>query len=111
VHVQLLQSKSRVAPLKTVTIPRLELMSCVISARLCKSVMEALDLEVPVYFWSDSMKALSWIRINDQWGTFVGNRVREINETTTMDSWRQVPGILNPADLPSRGYTPEDLLR
>jgi len=111
VYVHLLQSKSRVAPLKKMTIPRLELMSCVISARLCKSVIENLNLDVPVYFWSDSTTALSWIRGNDQWGTFVGNRVREISQISNQDSWRHVPGILNPADLPSRGCTPENLLK
>ncbi|XP_021959323.1 uncharacterized protein LOC110855215 [Folsomia candida] len=111
VTVQLLQAKSRVAPLKKSTIPRLELLGCVIAARLYSSTKKALGMgEVASYFWTDSTTALSWIKRNDDWGTFVGNRVRNILELTEAENWRHVPGVQNPADLPSRGCDSRELL-
>lgn len=79
ISVQLLGAKSRIAPKKKLTIPRLELLACVLGARFTNFVQQALDIfSVSVRYWSDSSTVLAWIRRNDQWGTFVGNRVREI---------------------------------
>jgi hypothetical protein len=112
VSVQLLMAKSRVAPKKASTIPRLELLGCVIGARLCHSVTEAFGKEkIRKFFWTDSTTALAWIRRNDEWGTFVGNRVKQINELTNAVEWRHIPGPSNPADLPSRGCSPTQLLK
>jgi hypothetical protein len=81
-------------------------------ARLTKSIKDAMGYEdVPTFFWSDSTTALAWIRRNDEWGTFVWNRVKEICKLTHHSQWRHVPGVLNPADLPSRGCTPSELLK
>ena len=111
VSVQLLTARSRLAPLKRPTIPRMELLACVIGARLTSFAREALDLSsVCTFLWSDSTTALAWIKGNDEWGTFVGNRVREICSLTDPNDWRHVPGANNPADLPSRGCTPAQLL-
>ncbi|XP_021947712.1 uncharacterized protein LOC110845573 [Folsomia candida] len=111
VSIQLLQAKSRVAPIDKVTIPRLELLGCTIAARLTKAVKEALSYEdIPTFYWSDSTTALAWIRRNDEWGTFVGNRVKEICSLTRVEQWRHVPGKMNPSDLPSRGCSPSELL-
>ena len=110
--VQLIQAKSRVAPLKRMSIPRLELIACTIATRLLVSIREALDFQnTPTFLWSDSTTALAWIRRNDEWGTFVGNRVREILQYTEVDQWNHVPGAMNPADLPSRGCNPSELLQ
>ncbi|GFX39364.1 putative RNA-directed DNA polymerase from transposon X-element [Trichonephila clavipes] len=58
VKIRLIRAKSRVAPLKTMTIPRLELMACCIGARLVHSVYAALDLpDLKIVAWSDSMVA------------------------------------------------------
>lgn len=112
ISVQLLQSKTRVAPLKLGSIPRLELLGCAIAARLTTSVKEALSLQdTTTRFWSDSSTALAWIRRNDEWGTFVGNRVKEILTLTKVEEWHFVPGKLNPADLPSRGCSPSKLVK
>jgi hypothetical protein len=111
VSVQLMEAKSRVAPVKKATIPRLELMGCTIASRLADSVRKALEMrDVPTFYWSDSSTALAWIRRNDEWGTFVGNRVKEILKLTKASEWRHVPGELNPADLPSRGCSPSYLV-
>uniref|UniRef100_A0A1Y1MQW7 CCHC-type domain-containing protein n=1 Tax=Photinus pyralis TaxID=7054 RepID=A0A1Y1MQW7_PHOPY len=109
--VQLLMAKSRVAPLKDITINRLELISCEIGSRLCQTVENSLKLDdVNRYFWTDSTTALSWIKRNDNWGTFVGNRVKKILLNTEPEEWCHVPGSLNPADLPSRGCDARSLL-
>jgi len=111
VSVQLVMAKSRLAPVKRPSIPRLELVACVIGARLTHFVKESLDMPaVHSFLWSDSSTALSWIKRNDEWGTFVGNRVKEICSLTTPEDWRHVPGVKNPADLPSRGCSPAYLL-
>lgn len=111
VSVQLVQAKSRIAPINKMTIPRLELMGCILGARMGKSVIESLSTEVQVYYWTDSTTALAWIRRNDEWGTFVGNRVREIVNLSNTKQWFHVPGTKNPADLPSRGCSPKELLQ
>ncbi len=110
VTVQLVQSKARVAPIDRVTIPRLELLGCTIGARLGNSIRSTLEKDIPCFYWSDSTTALAWINGNDEWGTFVGNRVREILTTTKSIQWKYVPGKLNPADLPSRGCSQKQLL-
>jgi len=115
VSVQLIAAKTRVAPLKKMTINRLELMGCYVGALLSHSVRKALrmdegDLAVPMYYWTDSSTALAWILRNDEWGTFVGNRVKTICSLTNSNEWSHVPGVLNPADLPSRGCTASQLL-
>ena len=112
IYVQLLGAKSRLAPKKNLTIPRLELLACVLGTRLTTFIIKALNITaVPAYYWTDSSTVLAWIRRNDQWGTFVGNRIREICKFTESDQWHFVPGQLNAADLPSRGCSPEQLLK
>ncbi|GFW47385.1 uncharacterized protein TNCV_4536761 [Trichonephila clavipes] len=111
VKVTLLRSKARVAPLKSLTIPRLELMSCCIGARLANSIIRALNLPgIKVIYWSDSEVALWWIREQGNWSVFVTNRVKEIRELTQFQSWRHVPSNMNIADLLSRGCTPQKML-
>ncbi|XP_035715302.1 uncharacterized protein LOC118438727 [Folsomia candida] len=87
IKCHLLQGKSRVAPFRpTTTIPRLELMGCVILARLMSTVVEALSLQsIEKFYWSDSSTALAWIKRNNEWGTFVGNRVKEICKLSSPD--------------------------
>ncbi|GFY04694.1 integrase catalytic domain-containing protein [Trichonephila clavipes] len=101
---QLVQARARVASIKPITIPRLELLACTIGSRLINTTKIDLRLEnVPIYCWSDSVNALYWIKRKENWGTFVNNRVQEIRRLTNPEDWKHIPGILNPADLPSRG--------
>ncbi|KAF2879705.1 hypothetical protein ILUMI_26468 [Ignelater luminosus] len=110
VHVNLLLAKTRVARLRGMTIPRLELLVATIGARLYVSVKESLNFEGKSFFWSDSSTVLCWIGGSEEWAPFVGNRVKEIRSLTDCNSWRHVPGELNPADLPSRGCSGLQLL-
>ncbi|UYV73534.1 hypothetical protein LAZ67_10004015 [Cordylochernes scorpioides] len=112
VSVQLLMAKSRLGPLKKTTIPRMELLACMLGVRLSRYITESLNLAAePVYYWTDSTTALSWIKTNRQWGTFVNNRVKEICNTLGPNKWFYVPGGLNPAELPSRGCSVLQLKR
>ncbi|XP_045482841.1 uncharacterized protein LOC123686673 [Harmonia axyridis] len=110
VEVQLIQAKSRVAPIKQMTIPRLELLAATIGARLSKMVSENLPVDIPVYWWSDSSTVLAWIKRDDNWKPFIWNRVKEIRNLTNKEAWFHVPGHFNPADLPSRGCSPKQLV-
>jgi len=113
VTVQLVNARSRVAPIKGLSIPRLELLACLIGARLSATILKDMSLKnISTIFWTDSSTALAWInRGEQQWGTFVRNRVHEIKSLSESSSWRHVPGKLNPADLPSRGCSAEHLLK
>ncbi|GFW74593.1 integrase catalytic domain-containing protein [Trichonephila clavipes] len=109
---QLVQARSRVAPLKSISIPRLELLACTIEARLVRTVKEDLKLpSLPVFYWSDSTNALYWIKKSENWAVFVSNRVKEIRNLSNPDDWYYVPGSKNPADLPSRGCSVDVLAK
>ncbi|UYV63686.1 hypothetical protein LAZ67_2005305 [Cordylochernes scorpioides] len=99
------------APIKIITIPRLELMAMVLGARLANSISAALKRRCGTILWSDSSTALSWIKRGIEWRVFVRNRVKEIQSTTNVNNWRFVPGYLNPADLLSRGCFPPQFVR
>ncbi|GFV82479.1 uncharacterized protein TNCV_3982711 [Trichonephila clavipes] len=111
--VRLITSKSRVAPIKSLTIPRLELCAAVLLAKLVKRVVAALQLETAeLYLWSDSMIVLAWLRKEPMdLKTFVQNRVTKIQEFYPNQLWRHVPSDQNPADLVSRGVDPDKLLQ
>lgn len=105
VSVQLLCSKSKVSPIKPMTMPRLELCAALLATRLCKIVLESLRCKpTRILHWCDSSIVLGWINSDiTKLKTFVANRINEIQETTLAKSWRYVPTATNPADLISRG--------
>ena len=101
-HVELLTSKTRVAPIKAQTIPRLELISGLILARLMDTVRSALSVDVEIsntYYWLDSKTALCWINNQGEWKQFVRHRVSEILRLSKREEWGHCPGLENPADL------------
>ena len=110
VNIQLIQAKARISPVKKMTIPRLEMLAATIGARLTATVIEVLEKDIPTFYWTDSTTVLSWIRRDDQWGPFIWNRVQEIRNLTKKETWYHVPGIMNPADLPSRGCSAKHLI-
>lgn len=107
VTVRLLCAKSKVAPIKPVTIPRLELCGALIGAKLYQKIIKSLRLKFDnVYFWSDSTIVINWIKISPNLlKPFVQNRVVQINELTGELPWLHVAGKDNPADLLSRGVS------
>ncbi|CAB4022309.1 Hypothetical predicted protein, partial [Paramuricea clavata] len=107
----LVMSKTRIAPVKRVTLPRLELMAAVITARLCTYVRNALDCQIDrIVCWTDNSSTLHWIRCSpSQWKPFVSNRVMEIQSLLDPSVWRYCPGPQNPADVPTRGMSSNEL--
>ena len=101
--------KARVAPLKAVSIPRLELTAAVLSVRLYLLVTKELDLpNCNCVFWTDSTATLQCIQNNTKrFPVFVANRLAIICEHTSTNSWKYVPSKLNPADFATRGISAE----
>ena len=81
VEVRLLSSKTRVAPIKQQTIPRLELLCALISARLVSTLLKSLPREIKPTFWVDSTAALCCIRHDKPWKQYIQSRVQEIRKT------------------------------
>ena len=111
IHVTLIMSKCKIAPIKQMTIPRLELQAAVLSARSDTLLRSELRLDLlPSYFWTDSQIVISYLK-NDssRFHVFVGNRVSEITSLTDASQWHHIAGVHNPADLITRQQHPESM--
>ena len=110
---RLIACKTRVAPLKKMTIPRLELTAAFLLARLMALVIkfhESLNFYQVVYY-SDNTTTLHWIKsIHKDYNTYVDNRTTDINFLSSPDDWKYVRTDLNPADLGTRGIDAADLI-
>lgn len=107
-------TKTRVAPLKKQSVPRLELLSAILLARLMDAMKSNLSSELEIsscHCFTDSRVALCWIRnVERSWKPFVQNRVSEIRSILPVECWKHIPGLENPADILSRGAAPLELL-
>ena len=111
----MISGKSKVAPLKKLSIPRLELLSCLLMAKLLVSVINAIEVEMKItryVCWSYSEISLYWLKnVKKEWKPWVENRVNQIGDRVTCETWRHVPGELNPANLATREGAVKELMR
>lgn len=93
-------AKTRVAPIRFHSIPRLELQAAIVGARLSQSVLASLSSPIRQrFFWTDSRDVLSWINSDHRrYSTFVAFRVSEILDISEPNNWRWVPSRQNVAD-------------
>ncbi len=109
VHCTFLFGKSYVAPLKAITISRLELMAAVSAVKANSMIVKKLDIPVQrIVFWTDSTTVLRYIRNEKSlFHTFVASRLAVIHDGSKVRQWRYVNSDLNPTDDASRGIQSE----
>ena len=109
-HCSIVTGKSRLAPLKSISVPRLELSAAVVAVRLNTMLDAELTIKVnKTFFWTDSTAVLQYIRnTNKRFKTYVANRLSVIHEGSEVAQWRHVGTKQNPADFASRGLMPTD---
>ena len=111
-HFSIIMSRTKVTPIKWLSIPRLELCGAVVLAKLLQHVQRIFNIpQSDIFAWTDSTIVLNWLTGNPRcFKTYVGNRISSIIDHISPDRWRHVAGADNPADCASRGVFPLDLL-
>lgn len=112
VSVDLVSSKTRLTPLKLLSIPRLELCGALVLAQLLDLTADDLRIDkTAVYAWADSTAVLGWLhKAPSRLTVFVANRVVKITTLVKATQWRYIESETNPADILSRGSLPSKLL-
>ena len=109
-HLSLVMGKSRVTPVKSVSVPRLELTAAVIGVKLGRLITSELEFQFEsVNYWTDSTTVLQYIaNTTTRFKIFVANRLEVIHSASSPKQWRHVDTKKNPADIASRGLMPID---
>ncbi|XP_043069703.1 uncharacterized protein [Drosophila bipectinata] len=102
VQVRFVCAKTKCAPMRTMTIPRLELQAAVLGTRLMDTVRQSVPI-AEIVLWTDSKST------HRRYKQFVGNRVAEILESTKVAQWRWLPSADNVADDATRAQRSVDL--
>ena len=113
VHCSFVIGKSRVTPLRCVSIPRLELAAAVLSVRMSEQLKRELDMKiVDEVFWSDSKVVLGYINNNaKRFHVYVANRIQEIRNKSSVKQWKFVHSKVNPADDATRGLSATEFIK
>ena len=111
IHTALVMGKSRVTPLKEVSIPRLELTAAVLSVKVSSMLRKELDMvDLQEYFWTDSQVVLAYLKNESKrFHTYVANRIQLIRDHSAIDRWFYVKTDENPADDTSRGLSARNI--
>lgn len=111
ISVHLICGKSRVAPIKNTSLPRLELCAATLMAELTTRLQNIIPNKIDeTFYWTDSTIVLAWISSPSYtWSTFVSNRIAKIQDVSSAHQWLHVPSPINPADVLSRGIQPNEL--
>ncbi|XP_075248374.1 uncharacterized protein LOC142341333 [Convolutriloba macropyga] len=110
-YVMFYYLKCRVAPTRHTTILKLRHQAAVYGVRLRRQILREHDVNLDkIYHWTDSSTVLLWLQsAHKKQHVFVANKAAEILENSSMDQWRHLKGIENPADIGTRGMSIEDL--
>ena len=115
IHCSLIFGKSCLAPIKSLTIPRLELCAAVVASQSDVAIHKELqvpELEAESVFWTDSATVLRYLNNESRaFHTFVANRVQKIKNVSSPAQWQHVPSKDNPADLLTRGLPVDEFLK
>ncbi len=112
VHCSFVVGKSRVTPMKALTIPRLELVAAVLSVKISQFLQRELRMTIAQeYFYTDSLVVLGYLANEEKrFKVFVANCVQQVRDSTNIGQWHHVEGSKNTADICSRGLSVDKFL-
>lgn len=107
-----MMAKTKIAPIKKLTIHRLKLCGAYLLARLLNHVRHVLNIPLSkVHAWTDSTIVLNCLNRNPRrFKTYVGNHISAIIDLIPPNNWRHVKSTDNPVDRASRGVFPAKLI-